>query len=138
MKAGADDRLELVDVDLLADPHVPAEAEAGDVELHRAVERVEVRLAELLERPDVLPVAVEHVAVDRPAHLEQVREELLREVVRAVVGDVPQHLGLEHVDPRVDRVREDLPPGGLLEEALDAPVVVGHDDAELQRVVDAT
>ena len=47
-----------------------------------------------------------------------------------------QHLGLEHVDARVDRVREDLAPRRLLEEALDLAVVVGDDDAELERVVD--
>src|ERR671929_7999 len=50
--------------------------------------RDEVRLAVLVEVADVLPVAVEHVAVHRPAHLEQQREELLREVVRPVGRDV--------------------------------------------------
>ena len=130
------DGLELVDVDLLADPDVPAEPEPGHLELDAAVERVEVRLPELLEVADVLPVAVEHVPVDRPSHLEQEREELLREVVRAVVGHVPEHLRLEHVDPGVDRVGEDLSPRRLLEEPLDAAVVVGHDDPELERVVD--
>ena len=130
------DRLDLVDVDLLAHPDVPAQAEAGDLELHAAVERVEVGLPELVEVPDVLPVAVEDVAVQRAAHLEQEREELLREVVRAVVGHVAQHFGLEHVDARVDRVGEDLAPRGLLEESLHAPVVVGDHDPELERVVD--
>ncbi len=100
------------------------------------VERVEVRLPVLVEVPDVLPVAVEDVAVDRPAHLEQQREELLREVVRPVLRDVLQHLGLEHVDAGVDRVGEDLAPAGLLEEALDAAVLVGDDDPELERVLD--
>jgi len=76
------------------------------------------------------------MAVDRSPHLEQQREELLREVVGAVVGDVLQHLRLEDVDAGVDRVGEDLPPGGLLEEALDAPFLVGDDDAELERVFD--
>ena len=127
------DRLHLVDVDLLAHPHVAAQTEAGHLELHAAVEGVEVRLPELVEVADVLPVAVEDVAVERPAHLEEEREELLGEVVRAVVGHVAEHLRLQHVDPRVDRVGEDLPPGGLLEEPLDAPVVVGDDDPELER-----
>ena len=130
------DRLDLVDVDLLAHPDVPAQPQARHLELHATVERVEVRLPELVEVPDVLPVALEHVPVERPAHLEQEREELLREVVRAVVGHVPQHLGLEHVDARVDRVGEDLSPRGLLEEPLDTAVVVGDDDPELERVVD--
>ena len=49
---------------------------------------------------------------------------------------MPEHLGVEDVDARVDRVGEDLPPGRLLEEALDPPVRVGDDDAELERVLD--
>src|SRR5207253_2920450 len=100
------------------------------------VARVEVRLPVLVEVADVLPVALADVAVDRAAHLEQEREELLREVVRPVGRHVPQDLRLEHVDAGVDRVREDLAPGGLLEEALDPAVVVGDDDPELERVVD--
>ena len=100
------------------------------------VERVEVRLPVLVEVADVLPVAVEHAAVDRPAHLEQQREELLREVVRPVGRHVLQHLRLEHVDAGVDRVGEDLAPGRLLEEALDAALLVGDDDPELERVLD--
>ena len=108
----------------------------GIVQAHLLVERVEVRLPVLVEVADVLPVAVADVAVDRPAHLEQQREELLREVVRPVGRDVPQHLGLEHVDAGVDRVGEHLPPRRLLEEALDAAVLVGDDDPELERVLD--
>ena len=51
------------------------------------------------------------------------------------VGDVAQDLGLADVDPRVDRVGEDLAPRGLLEEALDPAVLVRDDDPELERVV---
>src|SRR5439155_11660572 len=43
----------------------------------------------------------------------------------------------EHVDARVDRVREDLAPRGLFEEALDASLVFSDDDPELERVVHA-
>jgi hypothetical protein len=50
---------------------------------------------------------------------------------------VAQDLRLQHVDPRVDGVGEDLTPRGFLEESLDAAVRVGDDDAELERVVDA-
>ena len=131
-----DHPFDLRDVDVLADPDVAAQLEARDVELDAAVERVEIRLPELVEVADVLPVAVEHVAVDRPAHLEQEREQLLREVVGTVRRDVAQHLGLEDVDPGVDRVREHLAPRGLLEEALDAAFLVGDHDPELERVVD--
>ena len=129
-------RVEIVHVDAVAEPDVPAEPDAADLEPHLLVERVEVRLAVLVEVADVLPVAVEDAAVHRPAHLEQEREELLREVERTVRRDVLQHLRLEHVDAGVDRVGEDLPPRRLLEEALDAAVLVGDDDAELERVVD--
>jgi len=68
---GPFDRREVVDVHAFPQPHVPAQADAGDVQAHPLVERVEVRLPELVEIPDVLPVAVEDVAVERPAHLEQ-------------------------------------------------------------------
>ena len=105
-------------------------------EPHLLVERVGVRLAVLVEVADVLPVALAHVAVDRAAHLEQQREELLREVERPVGRDVPEHLRLEHVDAGVDRVGEHLAPRRLLEEALDLAVLVGDDDAELERVLD--
>ena len=138
---GADERrpldaLDVVDLDALAHPHVAAQLEAGDRQPHALVERVEVRLPVLVEVADVLPVALADVPVDRPSHLEQQREELLREVVRPVLGHVPQHLGLEHVDPGVDRVAEDLAPRRLLEEALDAAVLVGDDDPEVERVLD--
>src|SRR5213083_2163230 len=43
---------------------------------------VEVRLPELVEIADVLPVAVGDEPVERLAHLEEQREELLREVER--------------------------------------------------------
>src|ERR671931_397519 len=86
-------------------------------EMRALAERAKVRLPVLVEVADVLPVAVADVAVDRPAHLEQQREELLREVVRPVGRHVPQDLRLEDVDPGVDRVTEHLPPRRLLEEA---------------------
>src|SRR5215203_2045890 len=119
------DLLEFWEVHPLPDPDVPPQADARNAEAHV-----------LVEVADVLPVAVHHVAVERPPHLEQQREELLREVEWTVVRDVPQHLGLEHVDARVDRVREDLAPGRLLEKTLDPRVLVGDDDPELERVLD--
>src|SRR5919204_246163 len=98
-------------------------------------ERVKVRLAVLVEVADVLPVAVHREAEDRSSHLEQQREKLLREVVRLVGWNVAQHFRLEHVDAGVDRVGEHLAPGRLLEESLDPALLVGDDDAELERVV---
>ncbi len=133
---GAFDGLELREVDAFAEPDVAADPDAADVELYALVERVEVRLAVLVEVADVLPVAVEDTAVDRPPHLQQEREKLLGEVVRPVGRHVLQHLRLEDVDARVDRVGEDLAPRRLLEESLDAAVVVGDDDPELERILD--
>src|SRR4051794_34691243 len=133
---GALDVLDVVDLDARPDPDIAPDLHAADVQSHLLVERVEVRLAVLVEVPDVLPVAVADVAVDRAPHLEEQREELLREVVWPVRRDVAEHLGLEHVDAGVDRVGEDLAPRRLLEEALDAPVLVGDDDPELERVLD--
>ena len=106
----------------------------GTVERDLLVERVEVRLPVLVEVPDVLPVAVHRQPVDGPPHLEQQRKELLGEVERPVGRDVLEHLRLEDVDARVDRVREHLAPRGLLEEALDPALVVDDDDPELERV----
>ena len=94
------DLLEIADLDALSEPHVAADANAGNVELDVLLERIEVRLPELVEVPDVLPVAVHHVPVQRASHLEQVGKELFREVERAVRRDVLQHLRLQHVDAR--------------------------------------
>src|SRR5262249_45043913 len=58
------DALDVVDLDALADPDVAADLQALDVQAHALVERVEVRLLVLVEVPDVLPVALAHVAVD--------------------------------------------------------------------------
>src|SRR5205085_2937777 len=101
------ERVEVVEIDALADPDVAADTDARDVQAHALVERVEVRLAVLVEVADVLPVTVEHEAVHRASHLEQERKELLREVERTVFRYVAQHLRLEHVDAGVDRVGED-------------------------------
>ena len=59
------DLLDVVDVRPLADPDVAAQLHALDVQANALVERVEVRLAVLVEVADVLPVALHHVAVDR-------------------------------------------------------------------------
>ena len=129
------DSFDVVEVDAVPHPDVSAQTDAGNLERDVPVQGVEVRLPELLEIADVLPVALHDVTVDRASHLEQQRKELLGEVVRPTGGNVLEDVGLEHVDAGVDRVREDLTPARLLEEPLDAAVVVGDDDAELERVV---
>ena len=89
------------------------------VDLDLAVEDVLVRLEVGGRRPDVLPVAVGHVAVERLPGLEDGREHLAGEVDRAALGDAVEDLGLEDVDPGVDGVAEHLAPARLLQEALD-------------------
>ncbi len=107
---GPFDRREVAHGGVLGDPHVARQADPGDLEPDLPLQGVEVRDAELLERPDVVPVAVEDVPVHRHAALEQVREDVLREVRGRVCGDVSQHLRLDHVDPGVDGVGEHLAP----------------------------
>ncbi len=119
----------------LAEPHAGLQLEARDVHLDLAVEDVLVGLEVGRRGADVLPVAVGHVAEDRPARLEHGREDLGREVDGAALGDEIEDLGLEDVDTGVDGVAEDLAPARLLQEALDAPVLTGDDDAELERVL---
>ena len=121
----------------LAHPDVAAQAHPGRGQLDLAVEGVPVGLQVLLQAADVLPVALAHHAVERLVHVEQLREQVVAEVVGLPLGDVVEDLGLEHVDAGVDRVGEDLAPARLLQEALDAPLLVHDDHAELQRVLHA-
>ena len=84
--------------------------------------------------PDVLPVPVADPAVQRRARLQQLREHVPRPVDRNPGRHLGQHLGLHDVDAGVHGVGEHLPPGGLLQEPLDAPLLVHDDDPELKRV----
>ena len=107
---------------------------AGDVDHRLAVEHVSVRLHVRLAAADVAPVAVEHASVQGVALLHQKREQVAREVEGRAFGHEVEHPRLDDVDAGVDRVREDLAPRGLLEEAFDAPVFVGDDHTELERI----
>src|SRR5665648_282917 len=131
------DVLERVEVDALADEDAVLQLDAGDAGLDLAVQEVAVGREVLGQAADVLPVALGDVAVQRRAHLEELGEQVLAEVEGFVGRDVIEHLRLEHVDARVDRVAEHLAPSGFLEETLDAAFVVDHHDAELERVLDA-
>ena len=73
-----------VGVDLGPLPHVDAVAhlEAGDLDVHAAVEDVLVRRQVALEGADVLPVALGDGAEERLAGVEQGREHLRGEVDR--------------------------------------------------------
>ncbi len=135
---GSFDLVELGQLDTLAQEHVRPQPDARERQLHLALERVEVGLAELVEIADVLPVALGDVAVHRLALLQQHREQLLGEVIRLALGNRLQHLGLQHVHAGVDGVREHLPPRRLLEEPFDAAVGVDDHDPELERVLNRT
>jgi hypothetical protein len=62
---------------------------------------------------------------------------LAGEVDRLPLGNKFENLRLQHIDPGVDGVTEDLAPCGLLQESLDRAVFVGDDDAELEGVLDS-
>ena len=123
-----------VDLGALGDPDAGRDLEPGDIGLHPAGQHVGLGLQVALVGPHVFPVAVGDVAEQRGAALEQLGEDVAGPVDHLTGRDLGQHLRLHHVQPRVDRVREHLAPGRLLEEALDPAVLLGDHDAELQRV----
>ncbi len=125
-----------IDVGALAEPDPLADAEPVDVDVHPLVEHVLVGPEVRLERPDVLPVAVDDRADQRQLLLEHGREDVTGEVDDLVGVDEVEDAGLEHVDARVRGVGEHLAPARLLEEALDAAVGTGDHDRELERVLD--
>ena len=125
-----------VDLRTLADPHSRSQLEPFDVDVHPLAEDVLVGLQVGLESAHVLPVALGDVAEQALPRGERGGERIAREVDRTSFGDEVEDLRLEHVDPCVDGVAEDLAPGGLFEEPFDRAVGPGDDDPELERVVD--
>ncbi|WP_240469128.1 hypothetical protein [Streptomyces sp. OM5714] len=115
-------------------PDAGRDLEAVDVDVDLALQDVGLCLHIALVGADVLPVALGDVAVDGLAFLHQLREDVTGPVHGHVGVDVVEDLGLHDVDPGVHRVREDLAPGRLLQEALDLALFVDDGDAEFQRV----
>ena len=107
---------------------------AERIERQRVADRVVVRLLILFQVPDVGPVRVEDVAAQFCAVAQHERKEILREVVDPAALHAVEDAGLEDVDAGIDGVGEDLSPRRLLEETDDAAVIVGDDDAELERI----
>ncbi|MNX78966.1 hypothetical protein D3C86_1105790 [compost metagenome] len=125
-----------VDDGALADVDAGLALGVGHVDLDLALEDVVVRFAVGLEVAHVLPVAARDVPVHGVVAAQQEGEEVLGEVHFLLGLEQAQDLGLEDVGAGVDGVGEDLAGAGLLEEALDAALFVGDDDAELERVLD--
>src|SRR5262249_37497890 len=90
------------------------------------------------EVADVAPVAAGDVTKDRVALLEHVWEDILTEVSGFVLLDVVEDDRIEQIDARIDGVAEDLAPTRLLEELVDAAVIVGDDDAVFERIGDVS
>ena len=134
-EGGCDDRCRRVDLGALADPDAVAQQHGVDRDRDLAIEDVLVRLQVGVERAHVLPVALRREAVERLALLEELREDLRGEVDQATWRDVVEHNRIEHVDAGVDPVREHLAPGRLLQKPFDSPLIVGDDDAKVERVV---
>ncbi len=124
-----------VDLGTFGHEHAVGDLEAGDADLDPPVEDVLVRPHVCGERADVLPVALQHRADQLLVGSEQRREHVAREVDGPLSGDVVEHLRLEDVDARVDRVGEHLTPRRLLQEPFDGAVVAGDHDAVLERVL---
>lgn len=126
-----------MDLGTFGDPHSGRDLESVDLDVDLAFEHV-VRLDVALVRPDVLPVALGDIAVDRLAFLHELGEDITGPVDRDIGLDIVEYLGLHDVDARVHRVGENLAPGGLLEEALDLALFVDDGDAEFKRVGNAS
>ena len=126
-----------IDVGVLAHPDSRPYLEAGQLYVHPPIEDVELGLQEGIDVPYVRPVGVGDVAEDRQPLVEHGRKELCGEVTRLPRRDEVQHVRLQDIDAGVDRVGENLPPRRLLEKTLDAAILAGHHDAELERVVHA-
>ncbi len=123
-----------VDLRPVAHPDARRHLETRHLHVDPALQDVGVRLEVARLSPDVLPVALSHVAVHRRAGRNQRREDVHRPVDAGPGLHGGEDLGLHDVDAGVHRVGEDLPPRRLLEEPLDAPVLARHDDAELDGV----
>lgn len=118
----------------LGDPNARGDLEAVDLDVDLALQHVGLRLHIALVGADILPVALGDIAVDRLALLHQLRENIAGPVDGDIGFHVVEDFGFHDVDTRVHRVREDLAPGRLLQEALDLALLVHDGDTEFERV----
>src|SRR5437016_13544575 len=76
-----------------------------EIEVGFLVEQVHVRAEECMDRPDVFPVAIEHVGV-YPAAADCARDELSPEIMVAAFGKkLKQHLAAEEINAHGGKVR---------------------------------
>ena len=95
-----------------------------------------MRAAVLIQAADIAPVTRRLVAVERLSLFEQPRKDVAAPVIHLVRFHVVQDSRLQHVDAGVDRIREDLAPLRLFQEATDPAGVVGNDHPILERAFD--
>ena len=109
---------------------------ARDVDADVAEHGVEDRVAELVEIADVVPVGHRRVRVDFLAGRDEVRPDVLAEVVERIRRDALEQLRLDHVDSAVGEIAPGLVATRLLLEPADPRVAVEDDDAVRGRVGD--
>ncbi len=103
-------------------------------QLDAPVEHIGIGAMVLLNCAHVAPVALGNVAVEGQLLFQHGREEILGEIKLGVRRDHVQNFGLEHVNARVDRIRDNVAPGRLLEEAYDRAIFGSDNNAILGRV----
>src|SRR5262249_24614696 len=121
---GAEDLRVRRDLHAVLCPDAAAQIGAGQLDVDAALQHVGVGTHVLGEVADVAPVAAGDVTKDRVALLEHVWEDILTEVSGFVLLDVVEDDRIEQIDARIDGVAEDLAPTRLLEELVDAAVIV--------------
>ncbi len=109
----------------------------GMLQVDLPVEHVRVGPYVLRDVAHVAPVAPGDEAEHGVPVAQQLREHIVAPVHRHPRPDVAEDGRVEDVDPGVDRIREDLPPGRLLQEAHHPPLLVQDHHPVLQGAGDA-
>jgi hypothetical protein len=123
-----------VHVGIFTGPNAVRDLRAGNLNAHRAGQRIVVGLLVLLQVSYIAPVVGCDEAEERLAVAQHERKDILGEVVTLPGFHVLEDFRFEHVDAGVDGIGEHFAPRRLLKKAGDAGRVVGDDHAELQRI----
>src|SRR5438552_7967943 len=100
-----------------------------------AVEDFVLGFAVLVEIADITPIVPHDVAEEGLIIFQDLREYVLAPVVGDTALHVVEDAWVQDVRPSVDRIREDFGPGGFFQEPLYSAVIVGDDDAEVERII---